>query len=195
MPIQIRYEGDPAKGPHFAAGLEELEKIVIGRDGTHCQVVFPADDAPPSAGNTARWNRSPAATACGSTRRTWFSATDGGSTTTTSCPSSGRSSCNLDVPARFSSFALPSKGSSPMRDFRTSTTASWPESVNRPKVGDADRSSRWRRRDRFRRGGGRRLDLAVLLQTDRRGAGRAAVGGCAQQEHSFGLSRPDSRQQ
>ena len=44
MPIQIRYEGDPAKGPRFASGLEELEKIVIGRDAAHCQVAFPADD-------------------------------------------------------------------------------------------------------------------------------------------------------
>ena len=44
MPIEIRYEGNPAKGPRFAAGLEESEKIVIGRDATHCQVVFPADD-------------------------------------------------------------------------------------------------------------------------------------------------------
>ena len=44
MPIQIRLEGDPAKGPRFAAGLEDLEKIVIGRDAAHCQVVFPADD-------------------------------------------------------------------------------------------------------------------------------------------------------
>jgi hypothetical protein len=44
MPIEIRYEGNPAQGPRFAAGLEESEKIVIGRDATHCQVVFPADD-------------------------------------------------------------------------------------------------------------------------------------------------------
>jgi hypothetical protein len=44
MPIQIRFEGDPAKGPRFAPGLDELERIVIGRDAAHCQVVFAADD-------------------------------------------------------------------------------------------------------------------------------------------------------